>query len=151
MTIGMMFFVGDPTTTGVPANMSRWVASDNAYPPTDASASITLNSDGTISATGIFIARGSPNWYNPTSVGIGSSYWVRATRTGGAWSVDPDVGSMGTWESLAGGYTWSSVASGAAVSQSTEMRLDFSTDSGGSSIVASIPLWYIIVDVSDVS
>jgi hypothetical protein len=42
---------------------------------------IQFNTDGTTSFAGAF------NWYNPTTGGIGASYWINLTQTGGVGSI----------------------------------------------------------------
>jgi hypothetical protein len=42
----------------------------------------TLNTNGTITATGNLTSYSDTNWYEPTTTGIGSSYQVQVTATG---------------------------------------------------------------------
>lgn len=94
------------------------VTSGNTYSPTNVhvgvtgiySASVTFNSDGTVTVTGTSPAAN--NWYAPTSPGIGSSFSVRITTTS---SLNTSIagGVSGTWYSLAAGqgYTFSNSSS----------------------------------------
>lgn len=90
---------------------------------------VTFESDG--DATGTSYS-GNASWYSPTTAGIGSSHWVRTTKTGGVGSavIDP---ADGAWNSLTAGVTWT--VSGGAVSY--EGTVEVATDSGGSSIVGT--------------
>jgi hypothetical protein len=89
-------------------------------------ATVALRSDGTTSDVS------APAWFSPSSSGIGGSYWMRLTRTGGAGgtSFSPAAGS---WHSLGAGQTVS-VGGGAGLCIGT---VEFATDSAGVSIVAT--------------
>ena len=68
-----------------------------------ASAQFTLNSDGTtLRAVEGAAATAGPNWYQPTTPGIGSSFTVNATVTGSVLTS----GTTGSPVSLASAQTW---------------------------------------------
>jgi hypothetical protein len=75
---------------------------DTEASPTTATASLTLNSNGTITTTGNTSSAGS-NWYTPTTGGIGSSYWAMLTVNSG---TAPTSGTAGSVLFLNGGETW---------------------------------------------
>lgn len=87
---------------------------------------VALNSDGTSTASG-----SAPNWFTPTTGGIGASHWVRVTRTGGTGGVNFNP-VAGTWHALSAGQTFG--ATGGA--GNCQGDVEFATDSGGSTIVA---------------
>lgn len=89
-------------------------------------ATVTFQSNGLATGTGTYV--GATNWYAPTTAGIGFSRWVRVTRTSGLSFTNE-----GAWQVLGSGVTYS-VSGGAGTSQGI---VDFSTDSGGATIVSS--------------
>jgi hypothetical protein len=88
-------------------------------------ATVTLGSNG--SATGT----GSSAWFSPLTSGIGGSYWFRLTRTGGAGGTAFSPAS-GAWHTLAAGQLVTNSGAGSCTG-----TIEFSTDSGGSSIVST--------------
>jgi hypothetical protein len=78
-------------------------------------ASITFNSDGTVTANPT-----SSSWYNPVTAGIGAQYWIRIN--GGGW--------FPLSSAVATSYTNSA---GGTVDRSVEIA----TDSAGLNIVAT--------------
>lgn len=82
-------------STGLPALGSSVIAVSYTLPDT---ATLTFNSDGTITYFKENFAGGPATWYGATSAGIGASYEIRFTLTSGdAW----DAGlTSGTWYSL---------------------------------------------------
>ncbi len=98
--------------------------------PTNALAGITLNSDGSVSYNGS--GPGGVAWFTPTSTGIGSSYWVRATLNSGSLSA----GTTGSVLSLSAGQSWSrnrtTIGSSAA-----NITLEIFADAGGTQLMAS--------------
>lgn len=99
---------------------------------TQATASAQFLNDGT---TNLLDALSEPNWHSPTTASIGSSYWVRATLLTGD---SPSTGTMNTWIALSTDPTWTLSTTGVATfrSKTSNVKLEFSTDSGGSVIVA---------------
>jgi hypothetical protein len=97
-----------------------------------ASASLSFNTDGTISVTGLDSSAG-PNWRSPTLAGIGSSYWYRLTVNSG---TSPTGASVGAWiqGSVTRTWTWTRVIPGVT---SAACTIEVSGDSGGVSVVGS--------------
>jgi hypothetical protein len=79
--------------------------------------------------------KGSPNWYSPTTPGIGASYWVRVTLVSGSIGGFPILGSWiaATDEANLQWYSGSDA----------NLTLEFATDSGGATIVATVPGWIL--------
>lgn len=99
----------------------------------DAFAECTLNTDGSITKTG---DSGFPGgWYTDTVTGIGSSYWVRATTISGTGS-----GTTGSWLALSTARSWSVGAIAGGDSNTWILKLEFASDSGGTTIVATTRL-----------
>jgi hypothetical protein len=73
------------------------------------------------------------NWYVPTTFGIGSSYYIRATLSSGS----TPSGSLGTWSALTSDAVWTINASGAGALAECELFIEISSNSGGSPVVAS--------------
>jgi hypothetical protein len=89
-------------------------------------ATVTFSTDGTTNDVS------APAWFTPASVGIGSSYWFRLTRTGGSGGTSFSPAS-GSWVSLATQQIVS-VGAGAGICSGT---MEFATDSGGANVVAT--------------
>lgn len=103
-----------------------------------ANGTVELRANGTTVDTG----SGPDGWYNPTTPGIGSSFWIRARNIslsgGGPGVLSSDVYSSSTLSmnlgqqfSLNGSWTGSSYVSIAS------FIVDISTNSAGTNIVAS--------------
>lgn len=99
----------------------------------DAFAEVTLNTDGTITIVGDSGFSG--GWFNNPSSGIGSSYWVRATTVSGSGS-----GTTGSWLALSTARSWSVGAAQGGNFNSWVLKLEFSTNSSGTVIVATTQL-----------
>lgn len=97
----------------------------------DSSASLTLNTNGTLTCVGNeqVIETG---WYSTTSSGIGSSYWVRATTVSGS-----GTGTTGSWLQLNSARTWSVAATAGGAFQLWTIKLEYASDSAGTTIVAT--------------
>jgi len=108
---------------------------DSVENPSDATASISFATDGSITYGGSDqSAVGSLNWYLPTTAGVGSSFWIRRTITGGSLSTDPGAG----WLALSTGRSF--VRNRTTNSEGTNtctLYFEIATDSGGSNIVAT--------------
>jgi hypothetical protein len=87
----------------------------------------TFNSDGTINGAG---ATGLPNWYEPPQSGIGSSYWIRLTKTSGSRNLLGGVN--GVWQPLSPNLQYGLDGAGNCLGD-----VDFSTEADGTPIVAS--------------
>lgn len=90
-------------------------------------ATCRLNSDGTITLIGNLVATGPTNWATPTTVGVGSSYWMRWYVGGPVLSLATDQANVVTAEAEAG------------LIESTSTLAIYS-DSGGTQLVASCTL-----------
>lgn len=99
--------------------------------PDDSFASITLNTNGTLTCVGNGLAI-NEGWYSSESSGIGSSYWVRATTVSGSGS-----GTTGSWLALSTARTWSVGAPMGGNFANWVIKFEFSSDSGGATIVAT--------------
>ena len=100
------------------------------------SLTLLMSSNGTWNAIGSEGTVATGNWGTPTTSGIGSSYWIRFTRTAQDLSVGSSSPSTG-WLSLstAQGVTVYNPTSAGTFSATYSIQI--STDSGGSNIVAS--------------
>lgn len=77
------------------------------------------------------------NWYTPTTAGIGSGYWIRATLSSGQ---TPSSGSaLDTWLQLNATRTWTYTApsGGMFSSRSGTLLIQISSNSTGTNIVTS--------------
>jgi hypothetical protein len=76
--------------------ISSTAQSDFSY---QTSARIYFNSDGSIAYDDAGQSYGATNWATPTTVGIGSSYWIKITRVSG---ITPSGMTSGTIYALSG-------------------------------------------------
>jgi len=100
------------------------------------SLTLLMSSNGTWNGYGSEGTVATGNWGTPTTSGIGSSYWIRFTRTAQDLSGGSSSASTG-WLSLStaqGVTVYNPSYSGAF---SATYSIEISTDSGGSTIVAS--------------
>lgn len=76
------------------------------------------------------------NWTTPTTAGIGSSYWVRATQTSSSGPSTEYGNSRGVWHQISGAPVFgvSKTANGLSARVYT---FQIASDSGGSNIVAT--------------
>ena len=97
---------------------------------------LTITTNGTWNISGYEGQLASGNWGTPTTAGIGSSYWVRFTRTQNAFA--PGVASPSTgWLQLSSNqyvYVYNPASGGIATGIYT---VEISTNSGGTNIVAT--------------
>lgn len=87
----------------------------------------------TFSSSGGFSSLSDPgDWFVPNSVGIGSQYWAKFTRSSGNVFTQ---GSEGTWQSLSAGYAvgWTSTTQ----ARSWVGTVQFASDAAGANIVAT--------------
>ena len=99
-----------------------------------ATASVRVNSNGTVESNdgSGWVAAG--NWYLPTTTGIGSSYWLRAVPTSGA----PTAGdTTASWLALSSARTFTITKSSGIGSALVDLSLVLSSASGGSPVVAT--------------
>ena len=101
--------------------------------PLDASAAVTFATDGTFGFTGDFTTVG-PNWFDPTTTGVGSSYWVRCTVTAG---TGPTSGTTGSWLQLSSSRSWQWDRTTVGTTTAT-VTWEIATDAAGANIIASV-------------
>jgi hypothetical protein len=106
---------------------------DVTYSSAPASASVTLNTDGTVT-TGGSAPDVNTTWLNYASSGAGSSYWVRATSLGGSGSGS-QIGTTGSWLQLSSARSWEAETSTPDTSQSWALSFEFATAVSGTPIV----------------
>jgi hypothetical protein len=99
---------------------------------------VQFNTNGTLSGTNNTSGQDTVTgdlWYSPATAGIGSSYWVRATLTGGS---TPSTGAMGTWLQLSTAQAWKNTAPGGNgySNRSSTILFEIAASSGGT-VVAS--------------
>lgn len=61
---------------------------------------LIFNSDGTLSyIDNAFITHPQPNWFLPTTIGVGATHWVRVTQVSGPWGSGISYGgpALNTW------------------------------------------------------
>jgi hypothetical protein len=108
------------------------------FSPSDPSASLNFGSNGTtsISGSGSLISSAIPNWATPTTVGIGSSYWIRFTLSstfgGGTDSGD----AVGIWHSLSSAR-FRGVSRTSLGSSTRTFTVQIASDAAGSTIVST--------------
>lgn len=95
---------------------------------------VTVETDGTISYTSGATGSGGTSWGTPTTVGIGTSYWVRFVHTAGD---SPTSNGASTWTQLTAARSISRQASLSGDDFSTTFTIQLATDSGGSNVVAN--------------
>jgi hypothetical protein len=103
------------------------------------SVDLYFNTNGTWNFYGFAAAGSSGNWASPTTTGIGSSYWIRVTRT---------FFSGGLFNSATGSTGWLQLSSAQIITVTTggydgsgaDYTVQIATDSGGSNIVATASL-----------
>lgn len=103
---------------------------------------VTLNTNGTMTATDNGLTQSlstcSPNWYSPTTVGIGSSYWVKFTLdTGNAWDsglVNNTVYALSSARAL----TWTTTSIPGTKAATATARIY--SDAGGTTLVATVAI-----------
>lgn len=104
---------------------------DSEASPTTAVASVTMATDGAMSFAG-----NSPpaaqDWYTPTTVGIGSSYWVVATLNSGSLSS----GTTGSTLALSSNRTWQRNQASLGAS-AANITLRIYSDAGATQLVAT--------------
>lgn len=109
------------------------VIGDTEISPTNPSASVQLNTDGTITYTGNDSV-GDPNWFIPTTTGIGSSYWCKLHVDSGTNPTSGDALDTVLALSSVRNWQWSRSTLGTT---SATCTLSIYSDSGGTNLVDS--------------
>ena len=109
---------------------------DDQLSPTNATAGIKFRTDGTIqvtssSALGAYVASG--DWFQPTTSGIGSSYWVRADLVSGNTLSS---GTLGAWQQLTSDRKWE-IATVANGQKETFLTISVAASAGGGGQIGS--------------
>lgn len=99
--------------------------------PSNASALFTLQPDGTCTVGAGNLPSTKPNWYTPTTVGIGSSHWCQAVINSGSFSSGSTALQL-----IGGGVSWTRQQSTVGGS-SVNFTLNIYADAGGTILVAS--------------
>jgi len=103
----------------------------------NATATVTLETDGGITRLVNDVAQTDKNWYFANQSGIGSSYWVYASFTGPD-AADITGAAESTWLALSANRSWSLQVSNPTNAEKTAtIYLKFATDSSGATIVGS--------------
>ncbi len=125
------FATATVTTPSAPSGALQ--AFPNAVISGEDAATMTLATNG---ARTVFVSGETINvndWYAPQTAGIGSSYWVRATRISG--NTANWTGTLDTWLAISTARTFG--YTGVAVSRSGYYRFEFSTSATGTPIVST--------------
>jgi hypothetical protein len=140
-----MFFISGANNLPNTSNVI-WIVSYANFGPS--SASLTFATDGQTSQLGVStnISAQVPNWYTPTTTGIGSSYWVRA-QTFSLTSGAATSGSLNTWLALSTTRTWEVFSNGQSDVE-WAITFEFATDSAGTNIVGAGGAQLAAVDTS---
>jgi len=118
----------------VPPNDLIGVIRDSKIAPATATASFTLNTDGTISKVGN-ASLADANWYLPTTVGAGNNYWCRLVNVGGGLALNVGL-TFGTIYALTTFRQFGYTQVGIGI-RTTTARLEIATDAGMANIVSS--------------
>jgi len=112
--------------------------------PTQATAAITFQTNGTVTGAN----DPQPNWFDPTTVGIGNSYWLFVNSpTVGTF----DEGSVDTRESLSSSLFYRVTTSGVGAVRTAEAEATYeiwNAASGGSQVGSGTITLYAEVDNS---
>jgi hypothetical protein len=129
-TISIQNFYG---TSKIVYRLDSDVYLDTALSPTDARVVFSVNSNGTVLATGDTAGTlASYNWITPTTGS--TTYYVRATLTSGTFSS----GTTGTWLALTSNRSWVTLfTSNSPGNKMTTATFEIATDSGGTNVVVS--------------
>jgi hypothetical protein len=92
------------------------------------SATVTFDTTGTCNGTGTRSGSSfSDYWYLPVTVGIGASYWVRATLTSGDALSS---GTFGAWTQMNAARSWNHSVAGGGYRESL-ILFEVASDAGG--------------------
>jgi hypothetical protein len=122
-------------STGLNNGATLAVVGTSSTGASNANIKLQLNTNGTVTASGngtdVINSSSTPNWFLPTSVGIGSSYWVKPFCTGG---TTPNGGSStmtnNAWYNITSIGTLE-LDSAPGVLQTATGTLSFSLTNGG--------------------
>lgn len=107
-------------------------------PGEPASINLDFTSNGTWAATAeTYGDVGTGNWATPTTTGIGSSYWIRFTRTFFSGGFGNSATGTTGWLQLNSGEGVQVYNSGTESSVTATYTIEISTNSSGTNIVAS--------------
>lgn len=109
---------------------------DTETDPADAYAGFTFYADGTAAVEGNDATIDSPpNWHTPSGGTPGNSYWIRVSVTAGSNPNFSNPG-VGSWLAMSStrAWTWRQTTVG---SNTATVTIEISSDSGGSTVVAS--------------
>ena len=110
-------------------------------PGEPASINLDFTSNGTWAATGeTYGDVGTGNWATPTTTGIGSSYWIRFTRTFFSGGFGNSATGTTGWLQLNSGEGVQVYNSGNDSSVSADYTIEISTNSSGTNIIATASL-----------
>jgi|688.fasta_scaffold129301_6 hypothetical protein len=98
---------------------------------TDGTAAFTFNDNGTMDYYDPALSNGDPNWATPTTAGIGSSYWVKITRTSGVTLLGMTSGTLYQISTVPTAYY--NVSPGGF--QASSGNVDIYSDAGGTTRV----------------
>lgn len=130
------------------SNITVSLASITSNEPFEASAiapgeavaiNLDFNSDGTWVATSQTYGD-IGDWATPTTAGVGSSYWIRFTRTFFSAGFGATATASTGWLQLNAGQGVQVYNSSAQASVSADYTIEIATDSGGSNIIATASL-----------
>ena len=105
---------------------------------------IHFNNDGTITYEDPALSSGSANWATPTTAGVGSSYWIKVTRTSG---ITPSGMTSGTIYALSISPSMYISAVFSGQTRTSNGTIDIYSDSGGTTRVGGgtygmVSQWY---------
>ena len=100
---------------------------------------MSFNSNGTWNVDLEIYGTQSGNWATPTTSNIGSSYWIRFTRTYYSGGIGNSATASTGWLTLTG-QSLQVYNSGAQASVSADYTIEISTNSSGTNIVATVSL-----------
>lgn len=115
------------------------VSGTSTFVGTAATVRLTFGSNGTITEADLNTSRSYvpslPSWWHgPQTTSIGSSYWIRATLTGG---TTPTAGTMGSWTSMSTDQTWRVDSLTTTSSKNSVIFFEISTSATGTPVVTS--------------
>jgi hypothetical protein len=131
VTLGVKPSAGFDTTLRVLGCFSG-VANSKLWGEGSATSSLTLESNGSITVVGEATLTEGLKWVNNPATSVGNNYWVKATTITGS-----GTGTVGSWLQLNTARTWSVFTDAGGGVNSWNLKMEFSTDSGGSTIVAT--------------
>lgn len=120
-------------SSGIVTPLGTYNLTDVGTPGTyNASVGCRFNADGSVSQTEHGVTTAAGDWCSPNVVGVGASYWIRATLSRG---VAPTTGTLGVWLSMAAANSWG--LSALNTYKQSNLLIEIAADAAGSSIVTS--------------